>query len=263
VDVDALEPLPGPPAHQFSDRPAFYREVLEKGEDGWGAWDDGHGVPCVFRWPAMDAMARTALQATAGMIRFLDDRVGAILDRLEARGDLGNTFVIFTSDHGEMHGHHGYWGKGLMAFEDCQRVPLLISGPGVTAQGSTEALANLVDLPRTILSLVGCPIPAPWQGVDLKPVLENPAESVQDMTLIECEATHHVFQRTAVTATHKLVVYRGSEEGELYDLENDPCQLTNLWGLPAHEHVQREMLERIRALGLPDPPVRKPRKAFA
>jgi arylsulfatase A-like enzyme len=263
VDREALQVFPGPPVHGFRDRPAYYGDVLEKGEDGWGDIEDGHGVPCVFRWPQMDAQARTALQATAGMIRFLDDRIGAILSRLETSGQLENTVVIFTSDHGEMHGHHGFWGKGLMAFEDCQRVPLLVAGPGVGVKGPSEALVSLVDLPRTILSLANLDVPEGFQGSDLTPLLAGRAEAANDHVFIECEATHRIGQLTCVTHRYKLVAYRDSPEGELYDLQKDPDQLQNLWGEPGLFSLREDMLERWVRPRLGDFVPRRPRTAFA
>lgn len=263
VDAAALEPLPGAPEHQFADRPSFYGDVLRQGEAGWGVINDGHGVPCIFRWPKMDAMAREALQATAGMIRFLDDRIGAMLDRLEASGQLENTVVIFTSDHGEMHGHHGFWGKGLTAFEDCQRVPLIVAGPGVELRGASDALVNLVDLPRTILSFAGLPAPVPWQGTDLLPLLQGGVGSVQDRTFVECQATSRIFQLTCVTDRYKMVLYRDTDEGEFYDLAEDPDQLRNLWGQPGTAGIQKRLAGEIRAAGRLESRPRNPRKAFA
>lgn len=263
VDQDVLRTYSGPPSHGFQDRPDFYADVLKHGESGWGVIDDGYGVPCVFRWPRMDAQARVALQATAGMVRFLDHRIGQILNKLEATGRLENTIVIFTSDHGEMHGHHGYWGKGLMAFDDCQRVPLLISGPGVALRGACDALVNLVDLPRTILSLAGLATPATWQGVDLGPLLQNKVREVQAETFIECQATANIFQLTCVTGSYKMVLYRDCESGEFYDLANDPDQQENLWGVGETVSFQKRLATRLRASGRLSHFPQQQRKAFA
>lgn len=263
VDREALELHPGPPAHRFADRPTFYRQVLERGESGWGCLDDGNGVPCIFHWPRMDAQARSALQATAGMLRFLDDRIGAILAKLEARGILDQTLVIFTSDHGEMHGHHGYWGKGLMAFEDCQRVPLIVAGPGVMKQGANEVLVSLVDLPRTILSQARLSVPAAYQGVDLSPVWAMEAKAANDHVFIECEATHRIGQLTCVTDRYKMVAYRDSAEGELYDLLADPDQVCNRWNDSGLASLREEWMARWIRPRLAQFAPRQPRKAFA
>lgn len=263
VDAAALAPLSGPPSHAFKDRSAFYANVLEHGEAGWGEIDDGFGVPCVFHWPRMDAQARQALQATAGMIQFLDDRIGRIINALQASKQLENTLIVFTSDHGEMHGHHGYWGKGLTAFEDCQRVPLVMAGPGVHLRGTSDALVSLVDLPSTILSLAGLETPAAFQGADLTPVLNAEKRTVNDHVFVECEATHKITQLSCITSDYKIVVYQDSTDGELYNLKTDPDQLANLWSHPEFYLLREEMLSRWVYPRMKEFPRRRPRTAFA
>jgi uncharacterized sulfatase len=178
------------------------------------------------------------------MMAFIDDRLGAIMRTLEETGQAENTVIVFTSDHGELHGHHGLWHKGLTAYDDCQRVPLLAWGAGVQPRGTTDALANLVDLPRTIMALAGAEAPLGIQGADLSPVLRGEADRVQDETLIEFQATHKVFQYTMVTDTHKLIVYRDSDEGELYDRAADPDQYENLWNRPEHAALKTRLLQQ-------------------
>ena len=243
VDRNRLKPFEGRRPGEFDDRPAFYARAA--GGD-WGPFDDGHGVPCSFHMPGWDDRSLDALQATLGMVAFVDDRVGAMLRALEETGQAGNTVVVFTSDHGDMHGHHGFWGKGLTAYDDCQRVPLLVWGPGrVRPRGTVDALANLVDLPCTLLALAGVDIPVGMQGTDLRPVLQGQADRVQDFTIVECQATQKVYQQTLVTDPHKLVVYRDSDEGELYDMNADPDQYTNLWNDPTCHDVKMALLLRL------------------
>ena len=242
VDMTGVEPFEGERPGELDDKPAFYREgPIVYREEGQPA------VPCVMPSPRWDEQAKTALQATLGMNAFIDDRVGRMLHALERTGQLENTIVLFTSDHGEMHGHHGYWGKGLTAYEDCQRVPLLVWGPGrIQPRGPVEALANLVDLPRTILGWAGVETPVGMQGAQLGPVCAGEADAVQDATLIECRATESsVYQQTLVTDRHKLVVYRDDPQGELYDLHDDPEQYVNLWADPAHQSLRHALLHRL------------------
>lgn len=150
-----------------------------------------------------------------------------------------------------------------MAFEDCQRVPLIIAGPGVTAQGASEALVSLVDLPRTILSFAKLDVPESFQGTDLGPLLAGCVEPVNDHVFVECEATHRIGQLTCVTDRYKVVVYRDSDEGEMYDLLADSDQLWNRWSDPVLNGVREEMLERWIRPRLRDFVPRSPRKAFA
>lgn len=258
VNMDGVAPFPPEKPGEFDDKPAFYRE-------GPGIFKEEAGVPCVYRKPQWMERADEALRATLGMVGFIDDRVGRMLAELERTGQADNTIVIFTSDHGEMHGHHGYWGKGLTAYEDCQRVPLLVWGPRfVQRRGATDALANLVDLPRTILGWADTPEPVGLQGADLRPICAGEANTVRDATLIECRATERtVYQQTMVTDRHKLVVYRDDDAGELYDLKRDPDQYENLWDRLEHADLKRDLLLRFARLQMEREGRVAPRKSFA
>lgn len=242
VDTSRLPLQEGARPGEFDDKPAFYAHAT-RGD--WGGLNDGCGVPSLFHNPAWDEQAALAMQATAGMVGFLDHGVGRLLTALEATGQADNTVILYTSDHGEMHGHHGFWAKGLAPYDDSQRVPLLIWGSGVAAIGTTAALANLVDLPGTILALAGLEIPATMQGVDLTPILRGDATSVREETFIECRATAAINQETVITDRHKLLRYEPTGEGELYDLQEDPDQYVNLWDDAGHAALRQDLLQRL------------------
>lgn len=276
VDMSRAPEYPGFRPGEFADKPDIYEMALRK---EFGVLNDGsirgsiHGgavterstLPSVFGEPEKEKQKALALQATLGMVAFLDEQVGRILDTLEATGQAHRTVVIFTSDHGEMHGHHGLWGKGATAFEDCQRVPLLAWGPGhVQARGTVQGLANLVDLPRTLLNLAGVDLPQEMQGVDLCPLLRGERDTVQDATLVEMRGTQQTFnQHTLVTDRYKLVVYKHTDFGELYDLEKDPDQYENLWARADHADIRASLLHRLARLHMEREPQGRPRVSFA
>lgn len=235
---------------EFDDKPPYYQTVHDS-EESVGGWPASFrnepkiGVPCAFGRRDLQGKERECLQATLGMVAMLDHEVGRLLDALEASGQAENTLVVFTTDHGEIHGHHGLWHKGLFAYEDCQRIPLLVWGPGIVkATGTSEALVNLVDLPRTFLSLANLPIPQGVQGKDLTPVLTGEKESVQSETLVELQATKKIYQQSLITERYKLIVYRDQAYGELYDLHRDPNQYTNLWDDPTSGSLKAELMHR-------------------
>lgn len=244
VDADALEIYEGYREGEFDDRPDIYKRMLTR---DFKPYNEGMGVPCSFGVPDITKRGKAALQATAGMLAFVDDRIGRMIKKLEATGQLENTIIVYTSDHGELHGHHGLWGKGLAAYEDCQRVPLIISAPKFfPAKGTTQALANLVDLPRTFLGLTDTKVPQGMQGTNLAPLLRGETESVQDAVMVESRPTQHtLYQHSLITADHKLVVYRDWDEGELYDLNQDPDQYTNLWTDPSSRDLREKLLLRL------------------
>ena len=276
VDTTLMPRYEGHREGEFNDRPDVYRMCLEKDFGPLndfvgapktlnGAVRDEATVPSCFGEPEKDAQASAALQATLGMIAFLDDRLGAILRTLEETNQLENTIVIWTSDHGEMHGHHGLWGKGLPAYEDAQRVPLLVRLPSATqTQGTSSALVNLVDLPITLLAQAGIAPPESWQGVDLSPLLNAESDSVQDAILIELRPTENTLnQHTLITEGFKLVVYQHTNAGELYDLKHDPDQYINLWDKVTHAAKQRSLLQRLTQIHMEREPKGPHRISFA
>ena len=274
VRTEELRIFDGYREGEFDDRPEVYKMCHQKDfahlNDGvgapkslGGAVRDEATVPSCFGEPEKDANAKTALQATLGMIAFLDDRLGAIIQALEAKGQLDNTIIVWTSDHGEMHGHHGLWGKGIAAYEDAQRVPLLMWGANHIGRiGTTPALANLVDLPKTFLSLAGLSPPQEFQGADLSPILSGENKSVQDAVLVELRATESTLnQHTLVTEQHKLVVYKHTSEGELYDLVSDPDQYRNLWN--ENTELRSQLLHRLARFHMEREAVGPKRVSFA
>ncbi len=276
VRTDVMPRYRGYQPGEFDDRPEVYRMCWQK---DFGALNDTVGapkslggavrdeatVPSCFGEPEKDAQAEAALQATLGMIAFLDDRLGHLLGTLEVTGQLENTVIVWASDHGEMHGHHGLWGKGIAAYEDAQRVPLLMWGRNqIQARGSLPALVNLVDLPITFLGLADVEAPESWQGTDLRPLLNGSRESVQDAVLVELRATENTLnQHTLITDTHKLVVYQHTEEGELYNLESDLNQYQNLWSDPKHQELRERLLHRLARFHMEREPRGPHRVSFA
>lgn len=246
---------------EFADKPEIYNQIYR---NDLQMYEEGAIVPCVYGRYFDEEVARLSLQATLGMISNIDAKVGTILRTLEEINQLENTIIIYTSDHGEMHGHHGFWGKGLTAYEDCQRVPLLIWGPAFfSKKGTTSALANLVDVTRTILSLANVDSPTGIQGTDLMPVLRKESNAVQDSTIVECQATRKIYQQTFITDQYKLVIYRDHDEGELYNLLCDPDQYENLWDHQSYRELKLELLHRFVQKQMHREGLTSPRVAFA
>ena len=182
-----------------------------------------------------------------GMIELIDEQVGRMLEALSRTGQRDNTVVIFMSDHGEMLGDHGLTAKGCRFYEGAVRVPLIVSWPGRFRQGLVaDGLAELTDLAPTSAELAGEPLE--WaNGRSLLPILTGEADPARHHDHVRCEyydalnmyLPQEPGRHTPCWATmyrderHKLVSYHGLDYGELYDLERDPLELTNLWEAPA------------------------------
>lgn len=110
-----------------------------------------------------------------GLCSFLDDNIGQVLEALQASGQADNTLTIYTSDHGDMIGNHGIWGKSYM-YEDSVGIPLVLGGPGIKP-GINNSPVSLTDLGATIDRAVGAEIREPaaaWQSRPLQAFVDSP-----------------------------------------------------------------------------------------
>jgi len=134
---------------------------------------------------------------------------------------LDNTYIIYSSDHGEMLGDHGLYTKSV-AYEASLRVPLLVAGPGIARHQVSKSLVELIDLNPTICELAGVPVLQNIDARSIVPVLRGDAETHRTETV---SALRNF--RCIRTATHKLIE-NYNDVTELYDLENDPSELHNI-----------------------------------
>ncbi|MBT3342182.1 MAG: sulfatase-like hydrolase/transferase [Gemmatimonadetes bacterium] len=198
-----------------------------------------------------------------GNTTLVDRSVAKILSTLQECGLAEDTIVVFTSDHGEQMGDHGILGKTVM-YEESVRVPLLLRAPMLEATPRhIEGNASHNDLVPTILDLMGCEVPGHLQGVSRVPVLQgeedladedifiqwNGADGHPSASLGEAEINQSMGEplRSVVTADRwKLNLYtRGP--GELYDLNADPHEQRNLFGIAEHHRRRDDLYERICA----------------
>ena len=183
-------------------------------------------------------------------IELIDHNVGRLLEALDATGQRENTLVIFTSDHGDMVGDHGLRAKGCRFYDPLVRVPLLLSWPAAFKQGlRSDALVELTDLAPTLLEAVGLPVPEGVHGKSLTPVCSGRADPHRHRDAVR-SIYYKVLQGAPTYASmfrtrrHKLVVYHGHGLGELFDMQADPGEFTNLWDDPAHAAIRTDLLTR-------------------
>ena len=182
-----------------------------------------------------------------GMISFMDEQIGRILDALDAQGLSENTLVVFTTDHGHFLGQHGLWYKGAFHYEDVLRLPFIARWPGHVAAGAeSDALQSLVDLAPTFLAACDLPIPGAMQGVNQLPVWEGIEEAARDEVIVEFRHQRtRVHLRTLVTERYKMTIYRDQSYGELFDLHDDPDERHNLWDAVAASGIKAEMFQKL------------------
>jgi arylsulfatase A-like enzyme len=222
------------------------------------------GKPALLRQidqlPPLGPKTATSDEEIRGRLEMLlavDDSLGRILGALERKGMLNDTVVVFTSDHGYFYGEHGLNAERRLAYEETIRIPLVIRYPRLAKAGSTPAdMALSLDVAPTLLEAAGLEPGADIQGRSLVPVLENDAPAWRMSFLIEY-FSDTVYPRirnmgyVAVrTSRHKYIKYRELQGmDELYDLDNDPYEETNLVDRPdAVETLQKMQAELQRLI---------------
>lgn len=199
-----------------------------------------------------------------GMVSFMDRHIGRILDALDELWLAENTLVVFTTDHGHFLGQHGLNAKAIHHYEDLLRIPLIARWPGqIQAGKSSSDLQNIVDLTPTFLSAAGRQIPFHMTGKDALPNWRD-GEPVRDYSLTE---NHHgyktAFLHTYVDDRYKLTVYRAWDDGELFDLHEDPKEIHNLWNDPASQPLKRDLLLKFHQARMDSEQMRMPRVSGA
>jgi len=209
-----------------------------------------HNDPSGYNVAAMsDNDKREVTAAYYAMIELIDEGVGRMVAALEETGQLENTIVIFMSDHGEMLGDHGIYLKGPHFYEEAVRVPLIISWPGRFKSGlRADGLVELIDIAPTLLGAAGQEAPEIMQGKTLLPILKGQCDPSSHRDHVFSEyynawSHKHSYGTMLRTATHKMIVYHGTDQGELYDLENDPDEFENLWNNVSHAEMKTGMLK--------------------
>ncbi len=224
-----------------------------------------HNSPGEFHTGAMtDNDRREVTAAYYAMCELIDHQVGRIMAALENTGQRENTIVVFMSDHGEMLGDHGIYFKGPHFYDEAVCVPLVVSWPKRFQSGlQVSGLTELVDLVPTFLEACDVAVPNRVQGRSLIPHLTGAADPSKHRDFVYCEYlnswTHSDAYGTMLrTETEKIVVYHGTDQGELYDLESDPDEFENLWHSPDHSPMKLRLMQQCFDASVfnmdPDPP---------
>jgi arylsulfatase A-like enzyme len=155
----------------------------------------------------------------------IDIQIGRVLKKLEAMGELDNTYVIYTADHGMAIGRHGLQGKQNL-YQHTWRVPFIVTGPGIEAGTRSEGNIYLLDTLSTLCDLAGVPIPESSEGISFKPVLEGKKSQVRDTLYgVYCGGTKPGM-RCVRKGDWKLIKYDVLEgkvrETQLFNLKENP-----------------------------------------
>lgn len=195
----------------LADKPNIYRRIKRVWKDL--SWHD-----------YQEAMACYYANCT-----LVDTQVGRVLDFLGDTGQLENTIIVYMSDHGDLMGAHGLLCKGIPAFEEVYRIPLIVSWPRSLPRGvNIDIPVSIIDVAPTILELAGCRSMEEIDGVSALPLITDGSGMSDRVTYAEFYGQRLSCTQRIVWKNNFKYVYNGFDFDELYDLNRDPHELSNL-----------------------------------
>ncbi len=183
----------------------------------------------------------------------VDEGIGQILDALRDKGELDNTVIIFAGDNGYFHGEHRRGDKRLM-YEESLRIPMTIRYPALVKPGSTvDDMVLNIDVAPTLIDLAGLAVPPTVQGLSMRPLLAGESTRWRSSFLYEYFREGWLPGIPTMlgvrTRRHKFITYPQLEDlDELYDLQADPLELTNLAVDPAHDGLETQLRDELHRL---------------
>lgn len=184
----------------------------------------------------------------------IDIQIGRVLDKIKAMGELDNTYIFYTADHGMAIGRHGLQGKQNL-YEHTWRVPFIAKGPGIKAGSRATGNTYLLDVLPTLCDVAGIEIPDTIQGTSFRPVLEGTQSHIRDVLYgAYCGGTKPGI-RCVKQGDWKLIKYDVMDgtvrETQLFNLRANPHEflpqhkkgglLTDLAEAPAHAAKRKEL----------------------
>ena len=217
---DALPPLP-PNFETTHEEPAIYRKRRE-GADPRDA-DDAEAYWRYYLW------------GYYRHVEMVDAEVGRLLQAVEDSGRLGDTLIIFTSDHGEGMAEHKFRTKHFL-YDAAAKVPFVASWPGVIPEGKTDAdaLVSGLDIFPTVCDYWGLPVPEGVKGVSLRPLCEEGTAPAREFVAVEC---HKGSGQAIRSRDYKYIGFNDDPVEMLFDVSADPGETANLAGSAGHAGV--------------------------
>lgn len=191
------------------------------------------------RLPRERAEIRKHIADYYAMITHMDAQIGKIIKILKEIGEIDNTIIIYTADHGLSIGQHGLMGKQNM-YDHSIKIPLIMSGYNLPNNKNIEALNSQIDIFPTIFDLINLPIPETVEGISLQPLISG-KKTITRKTIY---TIYQDKQRMIKDERWKLIRYyysknhdAGKNKIQLFDLKKDPWETKDLSSHPQYQDI--------------------------
>lgn len=238
-------------------RKYFERQINRMNTEQRAAWDKAYEKEIKYYKEAnlegkelLEWNYQRYLEDYLRCIASVDDNIGRVLDYLEENGLSENTLIVYTSDQGFYLGEHGWFDKRFM-YEESFRTPLVMKLPSKIKKGKIDKLVQNIDYAPTFLELAGVDIPDDMQGESLLPLLEGNRLTDWRKSIYyhyyEYPGPHSVKRHYGIrTDRFKLIhFYNDINQWELYDLQNDPAEVHNLYGKKEYEEITKSLFNQM------------------
>jgi arylsulfatase A-like enzyme len=191
-----------------------------------------------------------------GTMDYFDGQMGRLFAELKQRDLYDNTIIIYTTDQGIAHGHHGLIHKTNL-YECTMNVPFIIRGPGISQPSTMHGLAYLFDVFPTVCELVGIPVPEDMQGRSFAQALRDPNVTEHRESVVLAYTTRDGIhaERAIRMGDAKLYYYPETESFRLFDLSQDPYEINDLSTDQTYSAslsmLYEKMREELEAMGDP------------
>lgn len=195
------------------------------------------------QYPRKEAEIKQHILEYYAMITHLDDSIGQVVDSLRKTGKYENTIIIFAADNGLAVGQHGLMGK-QSNYEHSIRVPLVIAGPGIAAGETRDSYVYLCDIYPSLCELIDIDIPESVDALSFKPVLDDAENRTREFLY----AGYVDKVRSIKDYRYKIIEYKYQDlrKTQLFDLENDPWEMDNLYHDESMQPIAQELQRKLR-----------------
>ncbi|WP_158968625.1 sulfatase-like hydrolase/transferase [Paraglaciecola sp. L3A3] len=190
--------------------------------------------------PRTPYAVKKAIGEYYAMIEHTDAQIGRVLEALKNSGQLDNTLIVFTADHGLSVGKHGLLGKQNQ-YDHSIRAPFIMQGPNVPVGKSATGMFYLNSVFPSIVDMAGLEIPKSVQAPSIAPLVRGEKDKIYSSIY----GSYRHFQRMLRTDDYKLIYYPMLKKTQLFDMHKDPLEMVNLANKPEHKMRIKKMMEKL------------------